>query len=143
MPVMEGSTSVAANTLSANVLAGEVHQILQANAQVSFYATGSAAGLRYRAGEGVFEVGGGANVSVQPATRQFTISFGRTAVAKEIERFALRIGGIESYRSARYRLFMRRLDTIQTRALGGALGDRGEVWVSMQQLTGGRVTWGQ
>ena len=85
--------------------------------------------------EGVFEVWGGANVSVQPATRQFTISFGRTAVAKEIERFALRIGGIESYRSARYRLFMRRLDTIQTRALGGALGDRGEVWVSMQQLT--------
>ena len=52
MPVMEGSTSVAANALSANVLAGEVHQILQANAQVSFYATGSAAGLRYSAGGG-------------------------------------------------------------------------------------------
>ena len=52
MPVIESDVVVAANALSANVLAGDVHQILQSAARVDFYATGSAAGLRYTAGGG-------------------------------------------------------------------------------------------
>jgi len=52
MPVIESDVVVAANGLSANVLSGDVHQVLQGTARVDFYATGSAAGLRYTAGGG-------------------------------------------------------------------------------------------
>lgn len=85
--------------------------------------------------EGVFEVWGGATVSVQPAARTVRLGLGRDAVTKFLERASLRIGGQESYRTRRYRLFMRRSDTVELTALAGALGDVGVVWVSMQQLT--------
>lgn len=46
MPTMQGSVSVAANSVSPNVLAGEQFEFLPANAQVTFSTTGSATGLR-------------------------------------------------------------------------------------------------
>jgi len=46
MPTMQGSNSVAANAVSANVLAGEQFEFLPANAQVTLSTTGSATGLR-------------------------------------------------------------------------------------------------
>jgi len=47
MPVISGSTSVAANTTSTNVLAGELFEFLpRSGGRVSLYATGSATGLR-------------------------------------------------------------------------------------------------
>jgi hypothetical protein len=53
MPVMSVETAVAANALSANVLAGELFEILPANAVVELYVSGSAAGLR-----ALFSIGG-------------------------------------------------------------------------------------
>jgi len=53
MPIMSVETVVAANGLSANVLAGELFEILPANAAVELYVTGSAAGLRAN-----FSIGG-------------------------------------------------------------------------------------
>jgi len=50
---MSVETVVAANGLSANVLAGELFEILPANAVVELYTTGSAAGLR-----ALFSIGG-------------------------------------------------------------------------------------
>jgi len=46
MPTMQGSVSVAANAVSANVLAGEQFEFLPSNAQVTFSCTGDATGLR-------------------------------------------------------------------------------------------------
>lgn len=46
MPVISSSISVAANSVSANVLAGELYEFLPFAAIVSLYVTGSAAGLR-------------------------------------------------------------------------------------------------
>lgn len=45
MPTMQGSVSVAANAVSANVLAGEQYEFLPADAGVVISATGSATGL--------------------------------------------------------------------------------------------------
>ena len=45
MPTMQNSVSVAANAVSANVLAGELYEFLPGNAQVILSCTGSAAGL--------------------------------------------------------------------------------------------------
>jgi len=45
MPTMQGSVSVAANAVSANVLAGEQFEFLPSNAQVTLSVAGSAAGL--------------------------------------------------------------------------------------------------
>ncbi len=45
-PMMQDSLSVAANSVSANVLAGLLYEFLPAHARVSFLATGSATGLR-------------------------------------------------------------------------------------------------
>lgn len=45
MPTMQNSVSVAANAVSANVLAGEQYEFLPANAQVVLSCTGSAIGL--------------------------------------------------------------------------------------------------
>lgn len=42
---MQGSVSVAANSVSANVLAGEQYEFLPSNAQVTLSTAGSAAGL--------------------------------------------------------------------------------------------------
>lgn len=53
MPVMSIETSVAANGISANVLSGELFEILPSNAVVDLYTTGSAAGLRAQ-----FSIGG-------------------------------------------------------------------------------------
>jgi hypothetical protein len=53
MPIMSVETSVAANALSANVLSGELFEILPSNAAVELYVTGSAAGLR-----ALFSIGG-------------------------------------------------------------------------------------
>lgn len=46
MPLMQDEISVAANSTSANVLAGELHEFLQGAAQVVLSACGSATGLR-------------------------------------------------------------------------------------------------
>lgn len=45
MPTMQGSVSVAANGVSANVLAGELYEFLSANANVVLSCTGAATGL--------------------------------------------------------------------------------------------------
>lgn len=45
MPTMQNSVSVAANSVSANVLAGEQYEFLPAAAQVAISCTGSAIGL--------------------------------------------------------------------------------------------------
>lgn len=45
MPTMQSSVSVAANDVSANVLAGELYEFLPGNAQVVVSATGAATGL--------------------------------------------------------------------------------------------------
>jgi len=45
-PMMQDSLSVAANSVSANVLAGLLYEFLPSHARVSFLATGSATGLR-------------------------------------------------------------------------------------------------
>lgn len=45
MPTMQGSVSVAANDVSANVLAGELYEFLPSAAQVVVSGTGSATGL--------------------------------------------------------------------------------------------------
>jgi len=45
MPTMQGSVSVAANAVSANVLAGELYEFLPANANVVLSCTGAATGL--------------------------------------------------------------------------------------------------
>jgi len=45
MPTMQNSVSVAANAVSANVLAGELYEFLPANAQVVLSVAGSATGL--------------------------------------------------------------------------------------------------
>lgn len=45
MPTMQSSESVAANAVSANVLAGELYEFLSAQAQVILSVTGSAIGL--------------------------------------------------------------------------------------------------
>ena len=47
MPIMEGETIVAANGMSGNVLQGESHEFLHSNANVEFFAAGSAVGLRH------------------------------------------------------------------------------------------------
>jgi len=46
MPTMQGSVSVAANAVSANVLAGEQFEFMPGNAQMTLLATGAATGLR-------------------------------------------------------------------------------------------------
>ncbi len=46
MPVILGNVSVAANSLSANVLAGELFEYLPRATAVSVFVTGSALGLR-------------------------------------------------------------------------------------------------
>ena len=46
MPTMQGQVSVAANSVSPNVLAGEQYEFLPTNAQVTFSTTGSVTGLR-------------------------------------------------------------------------------------------------
>jgi len=43
--VISNNVSVAANALSANVLAGDLYEFLPTRGVISFYATGSAAGL--------------------------------------------------------------------------------------------------
>ncbi len=53
MPMMQDSISVAANSVSANVLAGLLYEFLPSHARVSFLATGSATGLR-----GTVNIGG-------------------------------------------------------------------------------------
>ena len=45
MPTMQGSVSVAANAVSANVLAGEQFEFLPSNAKIVLSTAGSAAGL--------------------------------------------------------------------------------------------------
>lgn len=45
MPTMQGSVSVAANAVSANVLAGELYEFLPGNAEVILSCTGAATGL--------------------------------------------------------------------------------------------------
>ena len=45
MPTMQGSVSVAANAVSANVLAGEQYEFLPAPSQVVLSVTGAATGL--------------------------------------------------------------------------------------------------
>jgi len=45
MPTMQNSLSVAANAVSANVLAGQLYEFLPANAQVVLSVAGSAIGL--------------------------------------------------------------------------------------------------
>lgn len=45
MPTMQGSVSVAANAVSANVLAGQLYEFVPPGANVALSATGSAAGL--------------------------------------------------------------------------------------------------
>lgn len=46
MPTMQGSVSVAANSVSPNVLAGEQFEFLAQDSQVTFSTTGSVTGLR-------------------------------------------------------------------------------------------------
>ena len=46
MPTMQDSISVAANSVSANVLAGQLYEFLPPGAQVVVSVTGSATGLR-------------------------------------------------------------------------------------------------
>lgn len=45
MPTMQGSVSVPANSVSANVLAGQLYEFVPAGANVTLSLTGSAAGL--------------------------------------------------------------------------------------------------
>lgn len=45
MPTMQNSVSVAANAVSANVLAGQLYEFLSQNSQIVLSCTGSAAGL--------------------------------------------------------------------------------------------------
>jgi hypothetical protein len=46
MPVMQDSLSVPANSVSANVLAGQLYEFVPTGTQVTLSCTGSAAGLR-------------------------------------------------------------------------------------------------
>lgn len=46
MPTMQDSVSVAANSISANVLAGQLYEFVPAGVNVTVSATGSATGLR-------------------------------------------------------------------------------------------------
>lgn len=46
MPTMQGSVSVGANAVSANVLAGEQFEFLAQNSQVTYSTTGAGTGLR-------------------------------------------------------------------------------------------------
>lgn len=46
MPTMQDSISVAANTVSANVLAGQLFEFVEPGSQVTVSVTGSATGLR-------------------------------------------------------------------------------------------------
>lgn len=46
MPAMQDSVSVAANSVSANVLAGKLYEFVQNGTNVTLSATGSATGLR-------------------------------------------------------------------------------------------------
>lgn len=46
MPTMQDSLSVAANAVSANVLAGQLYEFVDAGTQVTISVTGSATGLR-------------------------------------------------------------------------------------------------
>lgn len=46
MPTMQDSLSVAANSLSLNVLAGQLYEFIGQGTNVTFACTGSAAGLR-------------------------------------------------------------------------------------------------
>lgn len=46
MPTMQGSVSVPANSVSANLLAGELYEFVPPGANVTLSATGSATGLR-------------------------------------------------------------------------------------------------
>lgn len=46
MPTMQGSISVAANAVSANVLAGEQFEFIPQNAQLTLSVAGAATGLR-------------------------------------------------------------------------------------------------
>jgi hypothetical protein len=46
MPTMQDSVSVAANSVSANVLAGQLYEFVPAGANVTVSVTGSATGLR-------------------------------------------------------------------------------------------------
>lgn len=46
MPMMQDSVSVAANSVSANVLSGQLYEFVQAGRPVRLSATGSATGLR-------------------------------------------------------------------------------------------------
>ena len=46
MPTMQDSISVAANSVSANVLAGQLYEFVPAGAQVTLSCTGAATGLR-------------------------------------------------------------------------------------------------
>lgn len=46
MPTMQDSVSVAANTVSANVLAGQLYEFVPNGTRVSLSCTGSATGLR-------------------------------------------------------------------------------------------------
>ena len=46
MPVITGTTSVAADATSANLLAGDINEFLGRNSVVSLFCTGSAVGLR-------------------------------------------------------------------------------------------------
>lgn len=45
MPTMQGSVSVAANSVSTNQLAGQLYEFLPSNAQIVLSCTGSATGL--------------------------------------------------------------------------------------------------
>lgn len=45
MPTMQGTLSVAANSVSANVLAGQLYEFLPADAQIVLSVNGAAAGL--------------------------------------------------------------------------------------------------
>ena len=46
MPVMQDSVSVAANTVSANVLSGQLYEFVPTGTRVTLSCTGSATGLR-------------------------------------------------------------------------------------------------
>lgn len=46
MPVITGTDSIAADSTSANLLAGDINEFLGRNAVVSLFCTGSAVGLR-------------------------------------------------------------------------------------------------
>lgn len=65
MPVMTDSLSVAANAVSANVLAGLLYEFLPANAKVALFATGSAIGLRVTLNIGGEQIVDDSGISIQ------------------------------------------------------------------------------